>query len=70
MPTFYIGVCYHQLNPCDSQQSYTAVPFKVKSEVLLNLDIVMKKKLVLYQSLLRKRIDVGTQLARGRGRLF
>ena len=28
--------------------------FKVKSEFLLNLDIVMKKKLVLYQPLLRK----------------
>ena len=30
------------------------VLFKIESEVLLNLDIVMKKKLVLYQPLLRK----------------
>ena len=35
MPTFYVGFCYHQLNPCDSQQSYKAAPFKIKSEVLL-----------------------------------
>ena len=38
--------------------------FKIESEVLLNLDIVMKKKLVLYQPLLRKYINFGTQLAR------
>ena len=40
-----------------------AVPFEVESEALLNLDIIIKKKLVLYQPLLRKLINLGAQLA-------
>ena len=36
---------------------------KSRSEVLLNLDIAMKKKLVLYQPLLREQIKLGVQLA-------
>ena len=40
-----------------------ALLFKVKNKVLLNLDIAMKKKLVLLQSLLRKYIYLGAQLA-------
>ena len=39
--------------------------FKVKSEVLLNLDIFLKKKLVLYQPLLSKCINFGAQLESG-----
>ena len=39
---------------------------KVESEVLLNLDIAMKKKIVLYQSLLKRSINIGAQLVKGR----
>ena len=66
MPTFYIGFCHYQLHQYGSYYSYEVVLFKVESEVSLNLDIVMKKKLVLYQPLLRKLINLRAQLARQR----
>ena len=53
MPTFYIGFCYYQLNQYGCYYPCEAVLFQVESEVLLNLDIVMKKKLVLYHPLLK-----------------
>ena len=49
--TFYIGFCYYQLNQYDRCE---AVFFKVEIEVLRKMEIVMKKKLVLYQLLLIK----------------
>ena len=66
MPTFYVGFCHYQLHQYGSYYSYEVVLFKVESEVSLNLDIVMKKKLVLYQPLLRKLINLRAQLARQR----
>ena len=39
--------------------------FKIENEVLLNLDIAMKKKIGLYQLFWIKYINLGTQLARG-----
>ena len=39
---------------------------KLESEFLLNLDIIMKKKLVLHQILLSKEINLGLKLERGR----
>ena len=48
MPTVYIGFCYYQLNQYGSYYLWRSVLFKIENEVLLNLDIVMKKKLVLY----------------------
>ena len=54
MSTLYIGFCYFYLNQYGSYYPYKAVHFKVEREALLNLDIIMKKKLVLYQPFLRK----------------
>ena len=66
MPTFYIGFCHNQLHQYGSYQPCKAGLFKVESEFLLNLDILLKKKLVLYQPRLRKKINFGEQLEIGR----
>ena len=46
IPAFCIGFCYYQLNQYGSYQPCEAALVKIKHEVLLNLDIAMKKKLV------------------------
>ena len=66
MLIFYFGFCYCQLHQCGSHQPCEAWLFKFKSEFLLELNIVMKKKLVLYQPFLRKQINLGVLLERGR----
>ena len=63
MSTFYISFCHFQLHQYGPNMAWF---FKVKSEFLQNLGIAMKKKLVLYQPLLRKSINLGMQLKRGR----
>ena len=48
VPTIYIGFCHYQLHKYGSYQPCKAGLRKVENEFLLNLDIAMKKKLVLY----------------------
>ena len=54
MPIFYIDFCFYQLNQYGRYWPSEAWLLKVKSKFLLNLGIAMMKKLVLYQTLLRK----------------
>ena len=66
MPIFYIDFCFYQLNQYGSYWPSEAWLLKVKSEFLLNLDIAMMKKVVSYQPLLRKWINLGIQTERRR----
>ena len=56
MPRFYTSFCSYQLNKYGSHEPWEAVLLKVDSDVFLNLDIAMKKKLVLHQTFLRKEL--------------
>ena len=52
MPTFYVSFCHNQLQEYGSYYPCKAGHFKVESEILLNLETVLKKKIVLCQPLL------------------
>ena len=55
IPTFYIGFCYYQLKQWQLPTMWSCVfLFNIESEVLLNLEVVMKSKIVLYQLFLWK----------------